>query len=285
MADTQDIISILDKIIARYSAEGGFGKAEEALLKREKTKAMASGQQRLVSAGLAGTTVGAGMEQRWEEERGIPERLRLEDIRTQRLTEAMAAKAGYMEREGARAEATSLAQQQMAQQKEQTEMGALAQVHAAKYGTTGGGGKKTWEDYFGGGEPAPAAPATGAPGGATQHIGQGGVGSVGTTEEAWFKPTGLGAGGGAQAGLKAVPGSPGALPWSAFQAMNERGVPYEEIKKALAQGYDYFGPGGQQALSQSTIAGQKDKSVSGSAQMTDEFRSMAQTAQKWLAGG
>ena len=244
---------------------------------------MASGQQRLVSAGLAGTTVGAGMEQRWEEERGIPERLRLEDIRTQRLTEAMAAKAGYMEREGARAEATSLAQQQMAQQKEQTEMGALAQVHAAKYGTTGGGGKKTWEDYFGGDESG-AAPG-GASDGATQHIGQGGVGSVGTTEEAWFKPTGLGAGGGAQAGLKAVPGSPGALPWSAFQAMNERGVPYEEIKKALAQGYDYFGPGGQQALSQSTIAGQKDKSVSGSAQMTDEFRSMAQTAQKWLAGG
>lgn len=100
-AGTQDIIALLDKIIARYKPGGEFGKPEEALLRRGKERSLAGTAQRLVSAGLAGTTAGAGAGRLWEEEVGMPTRLRLEDVRSQRLTEAMGAKAGYLEREAA----------------------------------------------------------------------------------------------------------------------------------------------------------------------------------------
>ncbi|KKN35312.1 hypothetical protein LCGC14_0784810, partial [marine sediment metagenome] len=45
--------------------------------------------------------VGGGAGKSWEEEVGMPARLKLEDIRSQRLTEAMGAKAGYLERRSA----------------------------------------------------------------------------------------------------------------------------------------------------------------------------------------
>lgn len=91
------ISEVLDKIIKQYQPGGDFGKAELALLKRAKTKAMAGVGQQLVSAGLAGTTAGAGAAQRWEEETGMPARLKLEDVRTERLVQALLAKAGFMQ--------------------------------------------------------------------------------------------------------------------------------------------------------------------------------------------
>lgn len=218
MAETQDIIGILNRIIQRYSPGGEFGKGEEALLGRAKTKAMASSQQQLVSAGLAGTTVGAGRGQRWEEEIGMPERLRLEDVRSQRLSEAMGAKAGYLERTETRAEQTRLAEQQMTQQQEQAEWGALSRAHAAK--VTGGGrgavDRGFWAD-------TPTTTVAGA-GGPTQHVGE---------AESWFMPTGLGAGGGLQAGLKVTAGTPGAMPESAFGAPTKK--PTAQRPPSLAQ--------------------------------------------------
>lgn len=96
--ETGEITSMLDKIIARYKPGGEFGKAELALLKRARTKSLATTAQGLVSAGLAGTTAGVSAGRKWEEEVGMPSRLRLEDIRTERLTQAMGAKAGFLER-------------------------------------------------------------------------------------------------------------------------------------------------------------------------------------------
>ena len=87
--------ALLDQIIARYQPGGDFGKPEEALLKQQKKKSGAQTAQDLVSAGLSGTTVGAGTGQRWEQEIGMPARLKLEDIRSQRLTEALGAKVQY----------------------------------------------------------------------------------------------------------------------------------------------------------------------------------------------
>lgn len=113
MAATTDIIALLDQIIERYRPGGEFGKPEEALLKREKEKSLAETQQGMVTAGMAGTTAGVGAGRRWEEEVGMPARLKLEDIRTGRLTEAMGAKAGYMER----AEARTAAEQEAARQR------------------------------------------------------------------------------------------------------------------------------------------------------------------------
>lgn len=96
--ETGEITGLLDQIIQRYKVGGEFGKAELSLLKRAKTKSLASTAQGLVSAGLAGTTAGVAAGRKWEEEIGMPSRLRLEDIRTERLTQAMGAKAGFMER-------------------------------------------------------------------------------------------------------------------------------------------------------------------------------------------
>ncbi len=110
---TEEITELLDKIIARYKPGGEFGKAELALLERAKTKSLASTAQGLVSAGLAGTTAGVGAGRKWEEEIGMPSRLRLEDIRTERLTQAMGAKAGYIERVTTREEQLALAREQM----------------------------------------------------------------------------------------------------------------------------------------------------------------------------
>jgi len=98
MATTsEDITKLLDQIIERYKPGGAFGKPEEALLQRAKTKSLAETAQGLVSSGLSGTTAGIGAGQKWEEEIGMPARLKLEDIRAQRLAEAMAAKAGYLQ--------------------------------------------------------------------------------------------------------------------------------------------------------------------------------------------
>ena len=111
--DTGEITGLLDQIIERYKIGGEFGKAELALLNRAKTKSLASTMQGMVSAGLAGTTVPTGAGKKWEEEIGMPSRLRLEDIRTERLTGAMGAKAGFMERAGAREEQFNLQKEQL----------------------------------------------------------------------------------------------------------------------------------------------------------------------------
>lgn len=98
---TTEIMQLLDQIISRYKPGGGFGVPEEALLKRAKVKSLAGTAQQQVTSGLAGTTVGMGSGRLWEEEVGMPARLQLEDTRTQRLMEAMGAKAGYLEHEEA----------------------------------------------------------------------------------------------------------------------------------------------------------------------------------------
>ena len=93
------ISEVLDKLIKQYEQGSGYGAGEKALLKRTKTKAMAGVGQQLASAGLSGTSAGAGASQRWEEEIGMPTELRLEDIRTERLMSALLAKAGYQREE------------------------------------------------------------------------------------------------------------------------------------------------------------------------------------------
>ncbi len=89
---------IYDKIINRYRPGGGFGKGYEAQLGRAKTQDVASGTQSLVSSGLYGTTQTAGLGKKWEEEVGAPARLKLEDLRMGKLSEAQLGKAGVIER-------------------------------------------------------------------------------------------------------------------------------------------------------------------------------------------
>jgi len=91
-------LELYDQIISTYQPEGGFLKGAEAELEREKGRTLAGQKQDLVSSGLFGTSVTAGLGQKWESEVGMPARLKLEDVRMGRLAESIGAKAGVLER-------------------------------------------------------------------------------------------------------------------------------------------------------------------------------------------
>lgn len=128
--NTEDVLKQLDMLIKKYEPGGEFGKGELALLERQKTKSLARTQSGMVGAGLAGTTAAAGAGQKWEEEIGMPSRLQIEDIKSQRLMQAMQAKAGYTERTEARTRAEEEAQRQRI----------FEESMAKKYGGVGGAG-------------------------------------------------------------------------------------------------------------------------------------------------
>ena len=94
----KEIRGILDEIIAMYAPGGGFGKGTEAMIEREKEKSIAQGTQALVTSGLYGTTMAAGLGKKFEEEVGMPTRLKLEDVRYGQYAGAMGQKAGMVER-------------------------------------------------------------------------------------------------------------------------------------------------------------------------------------------
>jgi len=114
---------LLTGLLSRYAPGGEFGRGQEALLGRAKTKGVADISQGLVSAGLAGTTMAAGAGKKWEEEVGMPARLQLEDIRSQRYSDIALNLAGYLERK----EATNL---QLSEQKRKETEAANAAVRA-----------------------------------------------------------------------------------------------------------------------------------------------------------
>ncbi len=68
---------------------GEYGAGIEAMIGRGEKKAVASGYQNLVSAGLANTTMPMHLQQTYQEEIGMPTRLRSEDIRMERLGGAL----------------------------------------------------------------------------------------------------------------------------------------------------------------------------------------------------
>lgn len=85
--------SAIQKALAYYAEGGGYGKGTEAALERGRTKAVTSGAQSLVSAGLAGTTMMAGLGKKFEEEVGMPTRARVEETRAQAMSSLEMAKA------------------------------------------------------------------------------------------------------------------------------------------------------------------------------------------------
>ena len=68
---------------------GEYGAGVEAMIGRGEKKAVAGGMQSLVSAGLAGTTMPMHLRQTYEEEIGMPTRMRSEDFRMERLGGAL----------------------------------------------------------------------------------------------------------------------------------------------------------------------------------------------------
>jgi len=85
---------------AYYQPGGGFGKGVEAGLERGRVKAMASGMQHLVGAGLAGTTMAGGLGMRYEEEVAAPTRMGVEERRAQALSGIAMQEAGWGQQRG-----------------------------------------------------------------------------------------------------------------------------------------------------------------------------------------
>lgn len=86
---------IYDRIIGMYGVGGAYGAAAEALLGRQKVSDIGKVAQRDISRGLYGIRP---YEEEWERGVGAEARLKLEDIKTERLSAALAGKAGFLER-------------------------------------------------------------------------------------------------------------------------------------------------------------------------------------------
>ena len=86
--------SAYGKAIDQYAPGGGYMKGIEAGIKRGGTRAVASGMQGLVSAGLSNTTQAGGLGKKYEEEVGAPIRAQAESQRVQGLASLYAALGG-----------------------------------------------------------------------------------------------------------------------------------------------------------------------------------------------
>lgn len=91
-------LGLLEQSAGLYAPGGGFGAGALADIERAKGKDIASATQSLVSSGLYGTTIAAGLPKKYEEEVSGPARLRVEDIRKERYAGALGQKAGFIER-------------------------------------------------------------------------------------------------------------------------------------------------------------------------------------------
>lgn len=92
-----EIRGLLDQVVSTYAPGGSYMQGQEAMLERTKKQTLAQGTQGLISSGLYGSTMTAGLPGRFEEEIGVPTRARLEDIRTDAYTKALSGKAGFIE--------------------------------------------------------------------------------------------------------------------------------------------------------------------------------------------
>lgn len=125
--------SAWETAIAQYAPGGGFGKGVEAGLERGRVKAIASGTQSMVSAGLAGTSMPAGLGKKYEEEVAAPARGRVESQRAQAIASLQA---GYAQAQQGTSESAANRglQERLAQLSSQT------QLQTAPIPSWGGGG-------------------------------------------------------------------------------------------------------------------------------------------------
>jgi hypothetical protein len=91
---TTEARGAFSKAIDPYRPGGSFGAGIEAGLGRARTRFMSSGMQNLVSAGLAGTTMGAGLAGKFAEEVAAPTIAGAESERARRLSSLYTALGG-----------------------------------------------------------------------------------------------------------------------------------------------------------------------------------------------
>jgi len=93
----EEIRGLLDTVIGTYAPGGSYMQGVEAMLERQKKQYLGSATQNLISSGLYGSTMMAGLPKKFEEEIGMPTRAKLEDVRTQAYTGALGQKASFIE--------------------------------------------------------------------------------------------------------------------------------------------------------------------------------------------
>ena len=153
--------SAFQQAIDYYSPDGGFGAGVEAALERGQKKAVAAGGQALASAGLAGTSMMAGLGKKYEEEVAAPTRAGVESERASRLSGLYASMAGAEQagyesaadramREGLSAGQLGLGYAQLGAAQERAYLSAAAQNRA---GTSAGSettSTGSWNDFWSG---------------------------------------------------------------------------------------------------------------------------------------
>jgi len=92
------MMTIYDEIIKRYAPGGTFGTSFEQLLASQKERDVGQSKQDLISSGLFGSESLAGTGNQWEASVGAPARLKMEDLRMERLSNAQIGKADAIER-------------------------------------------------------------------------------------------------------------------------------------------------------------------------------------------
>ena len=92
----QQALAQMQQIEQIYQPGGTFLKGAETTYEKGKKKSLAATAQGMVSRGLGGTSVAANVEKAYEEDIGAPWRLQIEDIRMQRLSEALQGKASVL---------------------------------------------------------------------------------------------------------------------------------------------------------------------------------------------
>ncbi len=152
---TPKALAAFQKAMAYYGPEGGFGKGVEAKLERGRTRTVASGMQSLVSSGLAGTTMAAGLGKKYEEEVAAPTMAGVESERARSLSSLSAAMGGA-EQAGFESAASRSMQEWLAR----LQSGTSLQLAGMRQPTGGGGGGgytgRQPTTRFGVSRPAPA---------------------------------------------------------------------------------------------------------------------------------
>jgi len=133
------IEAIYNELISQYETGGAFKTAGLADIEKAKAQAIGSGTQQMISSGMYGTTTAASIPMRAEAEAG-QQRLKLEDLLQQRVSEAKLGLAGFTERiDTPYPDYSMLMQAMMAQ-------GSQSGQQPMSYG--GGGGAPRPQNYF-----------------------------------------------------------------------------------------------------------------------------------------
>jgi hypothetical protein len=148
----EDILSVIEEAISQYRPGGAFSQARAGQLAEKKATVIPKMYSGLISSGLGGTTVRQTVPTRFESEIAKPFETETELLRTQRLMEAIMAKAGILQKQEEMAfTASENEKQRELQQKlaegQITANEYMAQLAASRAGGGGNSGGTGWPPF------------------------------------------------------------------------------------------------------------------------------------------